>query len=464
MDTVRVRMFRQGLGDSFLLTFAGDRKPVNVLIDFGVLLGTPGAKQRMQTIAGHIVKATGARLDVLVATHEHWDHVSGFAQAEPLLGKDKLDVDRVWVAWTEKPGEPLAEELRGRRAAALKRVAAATRHLKAMPGAAAQAGAARLEGVLEFFGGLGAAERATTGSAMDWVKQRVAPREPEYLWPGTAFPLPGASGVRVYVLGPPHDRKLIRKSDPAKGAKSEVYQLAATAGSDFGLFSAIDALGGADAPEEQPFDEWFRVGEKTAAGETFFRERYQRPADEWRRIELDWLGPAGALALQLDSDTNNTSLVLAFEIVATGEVLLFPADAQVGNWLSWKGLEWDVQDGGGKARKVTTADLLSRTVFYKIGHHGSHNATLRADGLEAMTDARLVAMLPLDRKTAKKQKWNMPFPSLYERLQERCQGRILDLELGVPPRPAATAAAEWKRFEARVQAQDDWIDYSIPAA
>jgi glyoxylase-like metal-dependent hydrolase (beta-lactamase superfamily II) len=75
MASARIRMFRQGLGDSFLLTFPGDAGEVHVLIDFGVLLGTPGAKARMQAVAKHIVTATGGKLDYLVATHEHWDHV-----------------------------------------------------------------------------------------------------------------------------------------------------------------------------------------------------------------------------------------------------------------------------------------------------------------------------------------------------------------------------------------------------
>ena len=34
----------------------------------------------------------------------------------------------------------------------------------------------------------------------------------------------------------------------------------------------------------------------------------------WRQIEDDWLGAADGLALKLDSDTNNTSLVLAIEL------------------------------------------------------------------------------------------------------------------------------------------------------
>ena len=466
MDSVRVRMFRQGLGDSFLLTFPGDAGEVHVLIDLGVLLGTPDAAARMQKMASHIVETTKGKLDVMVATHEHWDHVSGFAQAEPLLGKDKLDVGQVWVAWTEKPGEPLADELRGRRAAAVNRIAAASRQLGAVQEPAAQKTAGRLNAVLEFWGGLGAtglgaAGRATTTTAMNWVKSRTAPREPEYLYPGAVFALPGAQHVRVYVLGPPHDKKMIKKSDPTKGA-SEVYQLAAASGADFGLFAAIDALdAGEDTPEAQPFDEWFRISESEAGDNAFFRDHYQAKADDWRRIEHDWLGPAGTLALQLDSDTNNTSLVLAFELVDSGQVLLFPADAQVGNWLSWETVVWTVEENG-KSRKVTSADLLARTVFYKIGHHGSHNATLREKGLELMTNGSLVAMLPLDRKTAKKMEWNMPFPSLYDRLNERCKGRILDLELGMPAKPDSMSPEEWKLFQARVEVNDDWIDYKLP--
>jgi len=43
------------------------------------------------------------------------------------------------------------------------------------------------------------------------------------------------------------------------------------------------------------------------------------------------------LALNLDSDTNNTSLVLAFRAGRAGQRqgAAVAADAQVGNWLSW---------------------------------------------------------------------------------------------------------------------------------
>ena len=142
-------------------------------------------------------------------------------------------------------------------------------------------------------------------------------------------------------------------------------------------------------------------------------------------------------------------------------MLLFPGDAQVGNWTSWSGREWRVKDGA-DTRTVTTADLLARTVLYKVGHHGSHNATLRELGLELMTSRELTAMLPVDRTTAKKMDWNMPFPTLFRRLQEKTAGRILDLEKGVPPAPPeGTSDREWARFLDRTEVQLDWVDYRV---
>ena len=45
-----------------------------------------------------------------------------------------------------------------------------------------------------------------------------------------------------------------------------------------------------------------------------------------------WRTAFGELALNLDNDTNNASLVLTFEFVKKGEVLLFLGDAKTGNW------------------------------------------------------------------------------------------------------------------------------------
>ncbi len=159
-------------------------------------------------------------------------------------------------------------------------------------------------------------------------------------------------------------------------------------------------------------------------------KHYLHPAESYRRIEEDWLISAGALALRLDNDTNNTSLVLAFEFTNTParEVFLFPGDAQVGNWLSWDKCRWVVNEANSEKHTVNAQDLLARTVFYKVGHHGSHNATLKAGGLERMTSRDLVAMIPVNQAMAKAKRWKMPWPHLRKRLDEMCSSLIVQDE------------------------------------
>ena len=139
---------------------------------------------------------------------------------------------------------------------------------------------------------------------------------------------------------------------------------------------------------------------------------------EWRRADGDWLSASADLAMQLDQRTNNTSLVLAFEFAASKRVLLFAADAQIGNWLSWRNLKW------GEKGEITGPDLLKRTVYYKVGHHGSHNATATKDGLELMTSPDLSAFIPVNEQDAKKVRWGqMPFKGILQRLDGLTQGR-----------------------------------------
>ncbi len=461
MKSVRVRMYRQGLGDCFLLSFPRPGGESHVLIDCGVLKGTEDPTARMTRVAESILETTGGRLDALVVTHQHWDHVSGFLQAEDVF--NRLKVGEVWLAWTEDPADDLARELADRRKKAAVAVERAALKLAGTAGPDAQRTMQRLNGLLAFHGELGVAGRATTAKAMDWVKGRGNARLRYFTPGGEPIQVPGVDAARAYVLGPPRDPTMLRKSDPSARA-SELYELAGLSGEDLGFLAAVEAVAEGGDVTGQPFDDWFRISEAEAWADDFFGEHYGFEGEDdqgWRRIETDWLGAAGRMALQLDSHTNNTSLALAFELDPSGRVLLFPGDAQVGNWMSWSGRKWRLKDGA-DTRTVTTADLLARTVLYKVGHHGSHNATLRERGLELMTSRELTAMLPVDRTTAQKMDWNMPFPTLFRRLHEKTAGRILDLEKGLPPTPpVGTSDREWAKFLARTEVNPDWVDYKI---
>lgn len=511
-----VRMYRSaGLGDCFLLAFrpvagSGDDRVRHVLIDCGVFFRTPGEEERMLRIARDVEATVGKPgLDVLVVTHEHWDHTSGFRWAKEVF--DRLPIEEVWLAWTEDPAHPLGRRLREARRESLALLARAVERLDRAAAAAEALGpgargehreareARRIEEVAHFFGPLPAAgargpaaageaaggaeddgDLGTTAAQMGYVRRLG--RRRRFHRPGgvIADTLPG---VRVFVLGPPEDEELLLRSHPRKG---EVYEkddpgLSPAAALAAGLVAELPAA--ALSLDERllrdrlrPFGEPFPIPLAEAATHPryggFFRRCYgfgdgraggQGGGPAWRRVDDAWLGAAGELALALDGDTNNTSLALAFELPG-GRVLLFPGDAQAGNWVSWHRHTWRPDGAGGAT--VGAADLLARTVLYKVGHHASHNATLRADGLERMTHPDLCALVPVDAEQARRKRWAMPFPPLHARLRERTGGRVLRADVGLeePAAGGPGGAAADEAFRRRVRSDPDglWIEVSIP--
>ena len=76
-------------------------------------------------------------------------------------------------------------------------------------------------------------------------------------------------------------------------------------------------------------------------------------------------------------------------------------------------------------KTVTGPDLLAKTHLYKVGHHASHNATLRKLGLEQMTNLK-IALVPVDHDMAVKKRWGrMPLSELIEALREKASKGVL---------------------------------------
>ena len=407
-------MYRQGLGDCFLITLPRTTgKPYYIMIDCGVVLGTPDAINQMRDVVSNIIETTHGHVDLLLATHEHWDHLSGFVQAKDLFRG--LKVDQVWLAWTEDPQDALANKLRAEHQAMRMALASACARMRATG-----AGDGMADSLLEFFG---AAGQGTTGEALTFVKNVC--RKLRYCRPADAPVELEDAGVRTYILGPPPDEKSIRKYNPSK-RDPETYGLA-----EMYMDKVAPAI--MDTDRDAPFDPIVQIPLEAARQVPFFATRYwgedsdSPEADQsWRRIDADWLDCSSSLALQLDSATNNTSLVLAIEL-ADARVLLFVADAQVGNWLSWQELAWTV-DG----KTVTGPDLLNRTVLYKTGHHGSHNATLREKGLDSMQHLE-IALIPVDHAMAVKKRWGkMPLNELEKALNKATNNRVLRIDRKIP--------------------------------
>jgi beta-lactamase superfamily II metal-dependent hydrolase len=493
---VRIRMYRQGLGDCMLLTFrAPNTKECHVVIDCGVLQGSPDGAERVSATVADIAKEA-KQLDLLITTHEHADHLSGFNSARDTW--EKLVIRRTWMAWTENEENPEVKEMKRRQWARLQAALAGVARLEQAAAAMVGERQSRVQhqcqaarGVLAFAFDEGDDWDALTGAsaekresgpakALRWLKERAGSTL-DYCHPrDEPRRLGDINGVRVFVLGPP-EGELIRRSNPRKGEAYELFGGLLDSDVCFGLAAAkaSAAFGIPDPATAQPFDAFHqrryeRVKTQSLEEYQFFKEHYgfeDDSQDAWRRIECDWLNVSEALALALTGHVNNTSLVVAFELGAGGPVLLFPGDAQAGSWRSWAGLKWRFREGG-QTRTVTGADLLKRTVFYKVGHHGSHNATMKENGLELMVDPRLVAFVPVHRATANRHSWKMPWKPLWTRLKERASDRVIlsDFEepmkqqLTPPPGQSEISARRWRDFQKAVRwdKSDEalWVEYT----
>jgi beta-lactamase superfamily II metal-dependent hydrolase len=108
---VKIRMYNVGFGDAFLVLLPDGDTPRRILFDCGSIEAAKGVP--MSSIVDRIVQDVTdpdgiPRIDVVVATHRHKDHVSGFGQA----AWDKVEVKEVWMPWTEDPTDAEARRIR----------------------------------------------------------------------------------------------------------------------------------------------------------------------------------------------------------------------------------------------------------------------------------------------------------------------------------------------------------------
>ena len=250
---------------------------------------------------------------------------------------------------------------------------------------------------------------------MEVIKEKIRKKEVKYFVPGDIISdLPGAVGIKIYVLGPPKLYENINQKAKGNGESYEHNDIlkensafgAAVLNFDEDLFTDTDVL---------PFHESYIM---QATGE--IQGAYYKA--DWRRIDSDWLYSAGSLALRMNHLTNNLSLALAIEF-GSGKVMLFPGDAEYGSWASWHNIPWNEK---GKNGQHLTEDLLSRTVFYKVSHHLSHNGTAEKMGLQMMKSDKLVAMATLDHNNISDGwKTTMPNRAIIKELLTKTKGRLM---------------------------------------
>jgi hypothetical protein len=359
--SVQVRAYQVGFGDCFLVSFVYTKgEPRHVLIDFGTTaLPKRAAKsvkpsEHMPRVANHIKAICKGKLTAVVATHRHADHISGFATDGRSGGSGKIIAECkpkvVLQPWTEDP-----KAARDARSAtrdtsrspksfiaslgAMNRLARHAFNVARRPPPSMSITAAKQ---LRFLG----EDNIKNESAVRNLMAMGARRGAKAVWAhygstsGVEHLLPG---VKVHVLGPPTLEQTEKIRKMRSSHPDEFWQLLGSTRGVRGM--RIATVDGGARP---------KAGKPVPAEARWFRNRIASLSTN-QLLQI---------VRVLDDQMNNTSLILLFEVGK--KKLLFPGDAQIENW------SWALRDAPGAEK---TRQLLSEVDFYKVGHHGSRNAT-----------------------------------------------------------------------------------------
>jgi beta-lactamase superfamily II metal-dependent hydrolase len=327
---VRIRMYNVGFGDCFLLfipTKSGERK---ILFDCGTHFQSKGPR-RAGEVAEMIVEdakdADGvSRIDVVVGTHRHQDHVSGFENEI----WEEVEVREVWMPWTEDADDPDGRRILDKQSKKALQLAMAVEKFGLGPGVQAMA-----------------VNSYTNEKAMRTLHEGFA-NDPERCYfpykerARNTFKRKFLPGVTVHVLGPSRDPEVVRDMEPED---DETFK------------RLLESSPGRDGGARLPFHrDWSLMPKQFTSA----AKHLSLTQSEMKKLKGIGESDAFAIAVALEKAVNGTSLMLMLQI---GDAyLLFPGDAQWGTWNA------AMQDDEWRA-------LMEKTTFYKVGHHGSHNAT-----------------------------------------------------------------------------------------
>jgi beta-lactamase superfamily II metal-dependent hydrolase len=353
VDKLLIRAYSVGVGDCIHVTIPKARKDgadFHILIDCGTRGKGAVLKAALDHLKTKLPNIDGKRrLDLLLVSHEHEDHIKGF---DPDWFKD-VRIENLWMSVAMNRQHPQAEfkhKLHDTVALAMRSIAA--RNLSLSP---------ELQDIVSRYGiGNDGAIAALTGKL---PKQNKI--DPLYVHAG----LPAAklkpktlAGAAFKVLGPQEN--------------IDYYYLGKDAGDIVQTF-ALASSGAMRSP--------------AAAAVLNAAPPANISGTDFRRLRSRMMSTAFAFAEEEGEVVNNTSVILLIEW--RGRRLLFVGDAEWnGAYVEGKkNFAWNV------AWKKHKAELGKPVDFLKIGHHGSTNSTPwndREDGKKTEPSTILDAILP----------------------------------------------------------------------
>lgn len=403
---LKVRMYRVGFGDFFLVTVpTGRGKNQYILIDCGVFKGTSGTGDIGSIVAAveDMYKTTNGKLALVIMTHRHADHIAGFSKAD----FSKFSASLVWMPYWEQFNADKSKKSNAKSFAASgnQNQAADSSQNMALAGtqtskdedeneafnlqldiqavaenlamqfgsrsdpeaqeALAQLGNAT--GIEDFNAAATGAKKGGGGNAkaLDTLKNHLGDngKRVRYYAAGDEPELPAElNGLKATILGP-----------PPKKAKAFLALTDLKKGVGQYLDSMTDGEAGRKPIEPFP-QEWTANLEKEYKPVDLHGQpiNYDKAITAVENSQPDMLAAAAA---KIETFLNNQSLVVLFEF--GGKKLLFAGDAQAGNWEYWLFKMSEPIKDPTKAGDVVeeSKELLQTIDFYKVGHHGSTNST-----------------------------------------------------------------------------------------
>jgi hypothetical protein len=372
--TIQIRGYVVGFGDCILLRLPDGSQVRHVLIDFGRAPNDPTSLERFPDIARDIEKQCNGKLDLLVVTHEHLDHLEGFYREREIF--NRMQIERVWMGLPSHPDY-------------YKDFPKATLQKKVREGLAAFAREVRRNGMAlhPAFRSL-LENNLANKDRIDYLR-KLGKRPVAYLARGKAKAASAFKNIRIRVLAPEPDVSVYYTADARERA----------------LTAALAAAGGGRGEQRrrggnEGFDWEFPAVARAGA-----TERGGISASDFERLRRAIREDGVTAAQFIDKAQNNTSVCLLIE--AGGKRLLLPGDAELESW---------------EMMEKKCRSELKPVDFLKLAHHGSHNGT-PLQLLDLLLPARRKAQAQVLVSTKRKvygTKNPVPDDALLKELKSRC--------------------------------------------